>query len=71
MFDGEMKSLEAITATKTVRVPQPILVVDNPDGGAVLVMEYIDMRTLRASSQQMGNDLARYKIKFYRMAPHL
>ncbi|GAB6022736.1 hypothetical protein CHUAL_006831 [Chamberlinius hualienensis] len=58
MFDGEYESLKAILATDTVRVPKPFLVVDNPAGGAALVMEYVEMSTLNRHSVKLGQQLA-------------
>ena len=34
-------------------------VLDNPAGGAVLVMEYIDIKPLRKYAAQLGEQLAR------------
>lgn len=59
MFQGESASLAAVKATATVCVPTPHLVVDNPAGGAVLVMEYLDMQGLRDKAGQLGARLAR------------
>ncbi|KAK7080123.1 fructosamine 3 kinase, partial [Halocaridina rubra] len=58
MFDGEFESLKAIKATDTVRVPIPYIVVNNPSGGAVLCMEYLDMRGLNKHSGTLGKQLA-------------
>lgn len=46
MFDGEMASLEAILQTATVKVPKPVKVIDMERGGAVFVMEHLDMGSL-------------------------
>lgn len=46
MFVGEMASLEAILQTNTVKVPKPVKVIDLDRGGAVFVMEHVDMRSL-------------------------
>lgn len=46
MFDGEMASLEAIVKTETVKVPKPIKVIELDTGGAVFVMEHLDMNSL-------------------------
>ena len=59
MFDGEYESLKAIQTTGTVRVPTPHLVVDDSAGGAVLVMEFMDMQGLHNKSGQLGGHLAR------------
>ncbi|XP_063226985.1 LOW QUALITY PROTEIN: ketosamine-3-kinase-like [Bacillus rossius redtenbacheri] len=62
MFDGELEGLRAIAATRTVRVPQPVALVDTPRGGAALVLEYVDMCGLRGSSRQLGESLARLHL---------
>jgi len=61
MFDGEMEGLKAILATNTLKVPQPMAVIENENstGGAVLVMEYLEMKGLSKFSAQMGTNLAR------------
>lgn len=46
MLEGEMASLREIQKTNTVRVPQPIKIMDLPGGGAAFAMEYIKMRSL-------------------------
>lgn len=46
MFDGEKASLEAILSTDTIRVPRPVKVVDLEAGGAVFIMEHVDMKSL-------------------------
>lgn len=62
MFEGEQASLAAIAATRTVRVPQPVVVADNPDGpGSILVMEHLDMKYLRDQAG-LGRDLARLHL---------
>ncbi|KAM4691641.1 ketosamine-3-kinase-like [Rhinophrynus dorsalis] len=58
MFLGEMASLEAILHTNTVKAPKPIKVIDNPGGGAMLVMEHLDMRSLNRHSAKLGDQLA-------------
>jgi protein-ribulosamine 3-kinase len=64
MFEGELQGLTAILATNTLRVPRPKAVIDNPRGGAVLIMEYLDMKGgLKKYSEVMGMTLARL-IKF-------
>ncbi|CAL4175701.1 unnamed protein product, partial [Meganyctiphanes norvegica] len=59
MFDGEYESLVAILATEKVKAPKPHCVVDNPAGGAVIVMEYLDMSSLNKHSGTLGIKLAR------------
>ncbi|XP_030646045.1 ketosamine-3-kinase [Chanos chanos] len=58
MFDGEMASLEAIVSTNTVRVPKPMKVIDLDFGGAVFVMEHVDMRSLTKYAAELGERLA-------------
>ncbi|KAM4011788.1 ketosamine-3-kinase-like [Anomaloglossus baeobatrachus] len=58
MFEGEMASLEAVRSTGTIRAPNPIKVIDQPGGGAVLVMEHLDMRSLNRHSAALGEQLA-------------
>ncbi|XP_068084987.1 ketosamine-3-kinase isoform X2 [Anabrus simplex] len=62
MFDGEYESLKAIAATNSVRAPDPIVVLDNPNGGAVIVLEYLDMKGLRKYSAQLGEQLAKMHL---------
>lgn len=62
MFEGEFEGLRAIAATNTVVVPKPIKVLDNPDGGACLVMEFLEMKGLRRFSQQLGDGLAKMHL---------
>ncbi|KAG7460256.1 hypothetical protein MATL_G00219390 [Megalops atlanticus] len=58
MFDGEAASLEAILKTGTVKVPRPVKVIDLQTGGAVFVMEHVDMRSLNKYAAQLGDQLA-------------
>ncbi|KAM3922030.1 ketosamine-3-kinase-like [Leptodactylus fuscus] len=58
MFEGEMASLEAILQTDTIRVPKPEKVIDQSTGGAMLVMEHLDMRSLNRQSAKLGEQLA-------------
>ncbi|XP_059484159.1 ketosamine-3-kinase-like isoform X2 [Neocloeon triangulifer] len=62
MFDGEFEGLKAILETDTLKVPKPMAVVENPKGGAVLVMEYLDMKGLSKYSSQMGTALAKLHL---------
>ncbi|XP_037088260.1 ketosamine-3-kinase-like [Pollicipes pollicipes] len=63
MFAGELAGLRAIIATSTVRCPRPLTVAQHPDTGrAVLVMEFLQMRSLRARSAQLGRQLARLHL---------
>lgn len=58
MFEGEYASLKAILATGTIKVPKPLVVVDNPSGGAALVMEHVSMRSITKYSAELGEQLA-------------
>ena len=47
MFVGEQASLEALLATKTFRCPQPVALVENPDGsGMTFIMEHLELTEL-------------------------
>ncbi|KAJ8345393.1 hypothetical protein SKAU_G00295860 [Synaphobranchus kaupii] len=58
MFDGEAASLDAILKTETVKVPKPMKVIDLKTGGAMFVMDHVDMRSLHKYSAQLGDQLA-------------
>ncbi|KAJ8251399.1 hypothetical protein GJAV_G00220920 [Gymnothorax javanicus] len=58
MFDGEAASLDAILKTEIVKVPKPIKVIDLEAGGAMFVMEHLDMRSLSKYSAKLGDQLA-------------
>ncbi|XP_035380795.1 ketosamine-3-kinase isoform X1 [Electrophorus electricus] len=58
MFDGEKVSLDAILSTNAIKAPRPMKVVDLDQGGAVFVMEHVDMRLLSRYSAQLGEQLA-------------
>ncbi|NP_001086297.1 fructosamine 3 kinase related protein S homeolog [Xenopus laevis] len=58
MFLGEKAGLEAILQTETVQAPKPIKVIDNPAGGAMLVMDHLDIRSLNRHSVKLGEQLA-------------
>ncbi|XP_033747476.1 ketosamine-3-kinase-like [Pecten maximus] len=62
MFDGEHASLQAIHATGIVRVPKSIKVMDNPMGGAMLAMEYLDIKGLSRQAGNLGESLARLHL---------
>ncbi|CAH1800412.1 unnamed protein product [Owenia fusiformis] len=62
MFDGEYASLEAIDKTETIRAPKPIKVIDQPSGGAVLVAEYVDIKSLSKYASQLGEQLAQMHL---------
>ncbi|XP_058029343.1 fructosamine-3-kinase isoform X2 [Ahaetulla prasina] len=58
MLEGEMASLREIQKTNTIRVPQPIKVMDLPGGGAAIAMEYIKMKSLNKYSAKLGEQMA-------------
>ncbi|NWH92826.1 KT3K kinase, partial [Aegithalos caudatus] len=58
MFLGEMASLETILKTQTARVPKPIKVVELPGDNTVLVMEHLEMKSLKRHSVLLGTQLA-------------
>ncbi|XP_035254331.1 ketosamine-3-kinase-like isoform X1 [Anguilla anguilla] len=58
MFDGEAASLDDILKTETVKVPKPTKVIDLETGGAVFIMEHLDMKSLCKYSAQLGDQLA-------------
>ncbi|XP_069135795.1 ketosamine-3-kinase-like isoform X2 [Argopecten irradians] len=62
MFDGELASLQAIHDTGVIRVPKPIKVMDNPSGGAMLAMEYLDIKNLSHKAGELGECLARLHL---------
>ncbi|XP_028311202.1 ketosamine-3-kinase [Gouania willdenowi] len=58
MFDGEMASLEALIRTQTVKVPEPVKVIQLDTGGCVFVLKHVDMKGLSKYSKQLGEQLA-------------
>ncbi|TTQ55691.1 Ketosamine-3-kinase [Bagarius yarrelli] len=62
MFEGEKASLEAILSTDTIRVPKPVKVVDLETGGAALIMEHIDMKSLNRFTAQLAQQLADFHL---------
>ncbi|XP_072024143.1 ketosamine-3-kinase-like [Amphiura filiformis] len=63
MFEGEAASLDAILATNIVKVPKPEKVIrDDKDGGAILIMEHVDMSGLRKYQAELGEQLARLHL---------
>ncbi|XP_064170453.1 ketosamine-3-kinase-like isoform X3 [Anguilla rostrata] len=58
MFDGEAASLDSILKTETVKVPKPTKVIDLETGGAVFIMEHLDMKSLCKYSALLGDQLA-------------
>lgn len=63
MFDGESEGLKALAATGIVTVPQPITVLEIPEGGACLVMEFIEMKGLRSLAHKLGDEIARVHMQ--------
>lgn len=62
MFDSEYEGLKAIMATNTVRVPKPLVVLDNPKGGAIIVLEFVEMSSLSRHAAKLGEQLARMHL---------
>uniref|UniRef100_A0A670XV60 protein-ribulosamine 3-kinase n=1 Tax=Pseudonaja textilis TaxID=8673 RepID=A0A670XV60_PSETE len=60
MFEGEVASLREIQKTNTVRVPQPIKVMDLPGSGTAFAMEYIKMKSLNKDVKEQMADLHLY-----------
>ncbi|XP_068225649.1 uncharacterized protein [Palaemon carinicauda] len=58
MFNGEFESPKATKATGTVMVPTRHIVVDDPAGGAVPCVEYLEMRSLNRHTRMLGKQLA-------------
>lgn len=61
MFEGELKSLKDISATKTIRVPRPNFALHDYDKShaSSIVMEYIDISPLdESSARDLGESLA-------------
>ncbi|BFZ18706.1 hypothetical protein BsWGS_21745 [Bradybaena similaris] len=62
MFEGEFESLKALRAAGQVAVPKPIKVMKNPQGGAILAMEYIDIQGLSKHAARLGEQMARLHL---------
>ncbi|KAK3774016.1 hypothetical protein RRG08_030098 [Elysia crispata] len=62
MFEGEYASLAALHASAAVAVPKPMKVIKNPKGGAMLVMEYLEMQSLSKHSALLGEQMARLHL---------
>ena len=58
---GEQAGLEALLATKTVKCPQPVALVENPDGsGMTFIMEHLELTELGPEQfATLGEQLAR------------
>lgn len=50
MFAAEMRGLDEMAQTKTIRVPQPIQCGTLSNGTAYLIMEYIEFGSPRSGS---------------------
>ncbi len=58
LLQGELKSLQEIESTNTIKVPHPFAVADNPEGpGSILIMEYLDMKYI-TNQTSLGTALA-------------
>lgn len=62
MFEGESESLKQLILTKTIRVPQPKLVLHNFDEAqqtAAIVMEYLNIKSIsNEGAKDLGHSLA-------------
>lgn len=58
MFKGEFASLKAIKETNTVKVPNPIKIVNADSHGYAFAMEYIEMSKLSEHAELLGEQLA-------------
>jgi len=62
MFEGEFTSLDAIRKSGKIRVPEPVVVEDYPEG-SLLIMEHLELRSLRPpSSAALGTQLAQLHL---------
>ncbi|XP_054153338.1 ketosamine-3-kinase-like [Oppia nitens] len=63
MFSGEFESLKTIDDTHTIRVPKPLHVVPEIRGsGGAIVMEYLNILSLRQQSGRLGELLAQMHL---------
>ncbi|OCT60767.1 hypothetical protein XELAEV_18046789mg [Xenopus laevis] len=58
MFNGEVASLKAIKETGTVHVPEPIAIADLSSGGGLLILEYLEMRSIDRFAEKLGEQLS-------------
>ncbi|KAG1354604.1 protein-ribulosamine 3-kinase, chloroplastic [Cocos nucifera] len=58
MFEGEALGLNAMYATKSIRVPKPYKVGPLPTGGSYIIMEFIKLGFSRGSQTVLGRRLA-------------
>lgn len=61
MFEGEALGLQAMHATKTIRVPAVEHYGDAPSGGSFMIMEYLDLRG-SADPTELGRQMARMHL---------
>lgn len=61
MFKGEYQSLKELSQTKTVKVPEPLL-IGEVDKKNFLVMEYLDLKNLNNYSSELGTLLAQLHL---------
>ncbi|KAK7789787.1 hypothetical protein R5R35_012337 [Gryllus longicercus] len=69
MFEGEYAGLKAIKDTNTIQVPNPIVVVDNPKGGAALALQFVDIKGL-SKYKQLGEQLAALHLHNIELVKH-
>ncbi|XP_077245675.1 protein kinase superfamily protein isoform X3 [Tasmannia lanceolata] len=58
MFEGEAIGLNAMYATKSIRVPKPFKVGSLPLGGSFIIMEFIKFGSSRGNQSVLGRKLA-------------
>ena len=58
MFKGEFISLEEIEKTNTIRVPHPVSVFSQSPSGSAILIEHLDMKSLRRKEAELGTKLA-------------
>ncbi|KAK3731956.1 hypothetical protein RRG08_045015 [Elysia crispata] len=61
MFRGEFESLVALSGTERISVPQPLKLIKQGDGSAMLVLEYLDMHQL-SDFAALGEQVARLHL---------
>ena len=61
--EGQFESLKVIEATKTIRVPKPLAVIeDSRQGCALLVMEFLDLKSAHPTAFELGKNLAQLHL---------
>ena len=58
MFKGEFLSLQAIENTNSIRVPHPVSVFENTPNGSAILLEHLDISSLRSREAELGTKLA-------------